>query len=84
VLVGDAPSNSLPRRVSSNHQGRGQNVLYEDGRVHFLPELPSARIFDDPYHNRDGWVAAGVDLNDAVLGASADHPLPVRFSEAER
>ena len=84
VLVGDAPSNSQPRRMSSNHLGRGQNVLYEDGRVHFLPELPSPRLFDDPYHNRDGWVAAGVDSDDAVLGASSDHPMPVRLIGDER
>jgi hypothetical protein len=77
VLVGDAPSNSQPRRVSGNHRGRGQNVLYEDGRVQFIPQLPSPQLLDDPYHNRDGWVAAGVDRDDAVLGASADPPLPV-------
>ena len=32
---------------------------------------------DDPFHNRDGWVAAGVDRDDAVLGASEDSPIPV-------
>ncbi|HMC11085.1 MAG TPA: hypothetical protein VKH44_07335 [Pirellulaceae bacterium] len=77
VLAGDAPSNSQPRRVSGNHRGRGQNVLYEDGRVQFLPHLPSPQILDDPYHNRDGWVSAGLDRDDAVLGASNDPPLPV-------
>jgi hypothetical protein len=75
ALAGDAPSNSQPKRVSGNHAGRGQNVLYEDGRVQFLPQLPN--LLDDPYHNRDGWVAAGVDRDDAVLGASSDSPLPV-------
>jgi hypothetical protein len=77
ALVGDAPSNLQPRRVSGNHRGRGQNVLYEDGRVRFIPQLSSPQFLDDPYHNRDGWVAAGVDRDDAVLGASPDHPLPV-------
>ncbi len=79
VLVGDAPSDSRPHRISANHQGRGQNVLYEDGHIQLLKELPSPRLFDDPYHNRDGWVAAGVDSDDAVLGASADVPLPIRL-----
>lgn len=79
VLIGDAPSNSRPRRASGNHRGRGQNVLYEDGRFQFLTQLPSAQILDDPYHNRDGWVSAGLDRDDAVLGASADPPLPVTF-----
>jgi hypothetical protein len=77
ALAGDAPSDSQPRRVSGNHRGRGQNVLYEDGRVQFVPRLPGPGFLDDPYHNRDGWVAAGVDKNDAVLGASGDSPLPV-------
>jgi hypothetical protein len=79
VLVGDAPSDSRPRRVSANHNGRGQNVLYEDGHIQLLRELPSPRLLDDPYHNREGWVAAGVDPDDAVLGASADLPMPVRL-----
>jgi hypothetical protein len=81
ALVGDAPSNSRPRRASGNHRGQGQNVLFEDGRVKFLPQLPSSQLLDDPYHNRDGWVAAGVDRDDAVLGASADPPLPVSLIE---
>jgi len=82
VLVGDAPSDSQPRRISANHLGRGQNVLYEDGHIQLLKQLPSPRLFDDPYHNREGWVAAGVDANDAVLGASADVPLPIRLDSA--
>jgi hypothetical protein len=81
VLAGDRPSDSQPRRVSGNHRGRGQNLLYEDGRVQFLPQLPSPQVLDDPYHNRDGWVAPGVDRDDAVLGASADHPMPVKPSD---
>jgi len=56
-------------------------VLYEDGRVNFLPQLTSSQILDDPYHNRNGWVAAGVDRDDAVLGASSDPPLPVALVE---
>jgi len=77
VLAGDAPSNSRPRRASANHSDRGQNVLFEDGHVHFLKQLPTSPSLDDPFHNRDGWVAAGVDRDDAVLGASEDSPMPV-------
>jgi hypothetical protein len=83
VLAGDAPSNSQPRRVSGNHRGRGQNVLYEDGRVEFLPRIPSPSLLDDPYHNREGWVAAGLDRDDAVLGASEDHPMPVKLISSD-
>jgi hypothetical protein len=77
ILVADAPSDYQPGRVSANHRGRGQNVLYEDGHVQFLPQLPSPKLLDDPYHNREGWVAAGLDRDDAVLGASADRPMPI-------
>lgn len=79
ALAGDAPSNSRPRRVSGNHRGYGQNILYEDGHVQFLKHLPSPGVLDDPYHNRDGWVAVGLDRDDAVLGASNDHPMPVQL-----
>jgi hypothetical protein len=85
ALAGDAPSNSRPRRVSANHRGLGQNILDEDGRVRFLRQLPNPTILDDPYHNRDGWVAPGLDRDDAVLGASNDHPMPVQLiSDAPR
>lgn len=77
VLAGDAPSNSRPRRASGNHAGRGQNVVFEDGHVQFLRELPNTPVLDDPFHNREGWVAAGLDRDDAVLGASEDSPMPV-------
>jgi hypothetical protein len=77
VLVGDAPSDLQPGRVSGNHHGRGQNVLYEDGHVKFVVQVEKSRQIDDPFHNREGWVAAGVDGDDAVLGASADHPFPM-------
>jgi len=77
VLVADAPSNIQLNRVSSNHRGRGQNVLYEDGHVQFIAQFPSPHLPDDPYHNREGWVSAGLDRDDAVLGASGDHPLPI-------
>jgi hypothetical protein len=77
VLVADAPSNTQLHRVSNNHRGRGQNVLCEDGHVEFIRQIPSPHLPDDPYHNREGWVSAGLDREDAVLGASGDHPLPI-------
>jgi hypothetical protein len=84
VLLADAPSNLQPGRVSSNHRGRGQNVLYEDLHIQFIVELPSPHLADDPFHNREGWIAAGLDPDDVVLGASADRPIPVSLtSEVE-
>ena len=80
VLLADAPSDTQPGRASANHRGRGQNLLYEDGHVQFLMKLPSPDLTDDPFHNRDGRVAAGLDCDDAVLGASSDPPLPLTLN----
>lgn len=77
ALVADAPSDLQPGRCSANHRGRGQNMVYEDGHVNFVLRMPAAGAKDDPFHNREGWVAAGLDSEDAVLGASSDQPLPM-------
>lgn len=79
ALLADAPHDSQPGRVSTNHDRRGQNVLFEDGQIRFV-NLANQRggeiSIDDPFHNRLGLVAAGVDINDAVIGRSNDRPLP--------
>lgn len=79
ALLGDAPCDSQPGRRSSNHGGRGQNVLYEDGHIAFISCHDCDSLPDDPFHNRNGAVAAGVDLNDSVLGRSFDPPLPINL-----
>jgi hypothetical protein len=76
ALLADAPCDSQQGRRSSNHGGRGQNVLYEDGHVKFITNLPT-ELPDDPFHNRDGFVAAGLDSNDSSLGCSQDRPMPL-------
>ena len=78
-LLADAPHDSQPGRLSTNHDRLGQNMLYEDGQVRFIKMSNPAEdsALDDPYHNRAGLVAAGLDFNDAVLGRSNDHPMPV-------
>lgn len=81
VLLADAPSDSQPGRRSANHRGRGQNVLYEDGRVQFIGGSSWPEVLDDPFHNRAGRVAAGLDASDHVLGASCDRPVPLRRSQ---
>jgi len=73
VILADAPSNSQPGRRSANHDCRGQNVLYEDGHVQFIVNLPD--LPDDPFHNREGYVAPGLDCDDSVVGCSCDKPL---------
>jgi hypothetical protein len=74
VLLSDAPSDKHPGRLSLNHAGRGQNVLYEDGHIKFIPTFPSPLLRDDPFYNLQRRVAAGLNCDDHVLGASSDRP----------
>lgn len=59
---------------SPNHGDQGQNVLYADGTVRWLPF--SIVAGDDLYHNRNCDVAAGVDATDVVIGVSESTPIP--------
>jgi hypothetical protein len=77
ALLADAPSDAQSGRRSLNHGAYGQNVLYEDGRVQFIRGQSWPRLLDDPFHNLNGEVAAGLGPTDHVLGASADRPLPL-------
>jgi hypothetical protein len=80
-LLADAPHDSQPGRLSNNHDRQGQNMLFEDGQVRFIkmsnPGSNEEMALDDPYHNRIGLVAAGLDFNDAVIGRSNDRSMPV-------
>jgi prepilin-type processing-associated H-X9-DG protein len=72
VADGPPPDEGLhcnPGLNSSNHRGRGQNILFGDGHVEFL----STRHHngDDIYLNQDRQVAPGLKRGDTVLGASA-------------
>ncbi len=74
ALLGDAPSLHLPGRRSANHGGRGQNILYEDGHIVFVGD-PHLLRGDDPLRNREGFLEAGQDYNDAVMAPSAMRPI---------
>jgi len=78
ALVADAPSSDLPGYQSLNHGGRGQNVLFEDFHVQFLPIPRLTERADHFFLNDTGEVAAGRHRNDAVIGASA--AVPVRLA----
>ncbi len=57
------------------HHGEGANILYEDGSVrHVRPR--SIDIYDHPYTNHRGSIAAGVNIDDASLGPSWYAPTP--------
>lgn len=61
------------RGNSPNHNG-GQNVLYIGGYVRFVKQPEAGLESDHIYLNRLNRVAAGVDRDDTVLGASMDRP----------
>ena len=75
ALMSDAPSLHLPGRRSSSHLGRGQNVLYEDGRVEFISARVRSRVIDALFVNRHGVAEAGTDENDSVIGGSNMPPI---------
>jgi hypothetical protein len=74
AILSDAPSFFLPDRRSAHHGGRGQNVLYEDGRVAFITDFADHGE-DHPWLNRAGYAEAGVDQFDSVLLPSGARPV---------
>ncbi|NLY01325.1 MAG: hypothetical protein GXY83_34980 [Rhodopirellula sp.] len=75
AVMADAPSYDLPDLASLNHGGLGQNFLFEDGHIEFLPSPQPAGLGDDFFTNDTGLVAAGLHRDDAVVGSSATTPL---------
>ena len=75
ALLADAPSLHLPGRQSGNHGGRGQSVMFEDLHIEFLATPQCEPRGDDVYRNRLGFVEAGLDEYDSVLGISNSRPL---------
>jgi hypothetical protein len=72
-IMGDRPPVEGTPGNSMNHGCTGQNVLFADGRVQFMP----TRMFggaDDIYLNSEGNLAAGRGPGDVVLGPSAARP----------
>lgn len=68
VVLADVPSCSNSLGGSNNHSGRGQNVLFEDGRVLF--NCSTAVGEDAIYENNVGLVAPGTDRYDSVVAPS--------------
>jgi hypothetical protein len=78
ALLSDAPSLHLPGHQSTNHGGRGQNVLYEDNRVQFLVCTFVGAPANTIFLNRDGFAEAGIDEDDSVIGDSTMPALAAR------
>lgn len=76
ALAADTPgSDPSDGRQSRNHGGRGQNVLFECGRVRFVTSPQPNPQADHIFINYWGLVAPGLDLDDAVIGSSAARPV---------
>jgi len=95
ALMADAPdsesvrgesvrgNSAVPAQLSSlNHGRRGQNVLFEDGHVEFLKGCNAEGCPDNIFLNDRGQPTAGVHRDDAVIGPSHAHPLPVSSSDS--
>lgn len=67
-LTGMASGESLEDRIG--HDGIGINVLFEDGRVRFIPVESLKHLPDHPLVNHRGQVEAGVNIDDASLAPS--------------
>ena len=70
AIMADAPSLSLAGYQSSNHNGLGQNLLFEDGSIRYMVGPPSDDHADHPFRNHFGVVEAGVNDYDAVIATS--------------
>jgi hypothetical protein len=70
ALLADSPIENASRFQSSNHGGKGQNVLFEDGHVEFLSDCraKNSRGVDDIFLNDQGKFAPGLHVNDSVIG----------------
>ena len=74
VLMADSPNLQLAGYRSSNHGGRGQNFLFEDGHVQYVVECWADTSRDHPFENRLGWNEAGCDVNDSVVAPTYAAP----------
>jgi hypothetical protein len=75
AIMSDAPNLNTSNLQSTNHGGRGQNVLFEGGGVQFLTNTKPVGSSDDIFTNDSGQVAAGLNPNDSVLGSSSTAPI---------
>ncbi len=79
AVMSDAPLAGLATEASLagtnlsesiGHSGVGINVLFEDGRIQFLPVASLASVPDHPLLNHRGEGEAGVNVDDASLAPS--------------
>lgn len=74
AIMSDAPLSGITGTAQHGkvvgHNGTGINVLYEDGRVRFIPLAALETMPDHPLLNHRGEVEAGVSVDDASVAPS--------------
>lgn len=78
AILADSPTTISGEETWSAHDGKGSNILYDDGHVAFIThsQLDSIGIVGDhPFWNRHGFREAGLDNTDASLAPSPCPPL---------
>lgn len=79
AILADAPLQSLDG-WTTGHEGKGFNILFEDGHIRFVAETSMGELGDHPFLNRSGEIEAGLDPDDASLAPSQVPPfLPIRY-----
>lgn len=73
-IMADGPPRDAWAGNSSNHGGKGQNVLYVDGSVKFCTTRTAGLEGDDIYVNFKGKIAPGLSWKDTVLASSEVNP----------
>jgi hypothetical protein len=82
-IMADAPGSDLPDLQSQHHGGKGQCVLFEDGRGDFLAS-PVLMGGDNIFLNGRQEVSAASDPDDAVIAPSPVPPLREWSERSER
>lgn len=78
AILSDSPVFLDQQEEFIAHEGRGLNILYENGRVVFVSApsfIPSNQGNDYPFRNLQGVHAVGLTRNDASLAPSHFSPL---------
>ena len=79
-LMADAPKLTSAGHVSTNHGGKGQNVLFEAGNVQYLNTATvDPYDVDNIFLNDEERVAAGLHPSDAVIGPSGASPFTIKI-----
>lgn len=78
AILADAPLQTLAGWTTA-HEGKGFNILFEDGHIQFLAESEMWQRGDHPFLNRSGEMEAGLDPDDASLAPSQIPPFSVQY-----